>query len=43
MVIILGNGIVDKSSNPRRGMFAFYFALMPLVKTWVNSRTDLVL
>ena len=49
MVIVVGNGHSDSSSNPGRGLIAFPIALIPLGKVriqlfslqlWVNSRTD---
>ena len=49
MVIVVGNGYGDMSSNLRRGSLPFYISLIPLgkvgtqlfsLKLWVNSRTD---
>ena len=52
MVIVVGNGHGDTSSNPGQGLIAFHVALIPLGKVWiqlfslqlwVNSRADWVL
>ena len=49
MVIVVGIGHDDTSSNPGRDLIAFHIALIPLERyesnyspsrLWVNSRTD---
>ena len=36
MVIVIGNGHSDTSSNPRRDWLHFHIALIPLGKVWIQ-------